>query len=399
MREEILITGEAVGRKFCRNLKRSLYYGVCDMMNDLRGHSGQNRELRKGEFWAVQDVNFELRRGQCMGLIGRNGAGKTTLLKVLSGLIKPDSGRVTVRGEVGALIALGAGFNPILSGRENIYVNASLLGLDKRTISSLIEEIVDFSGIGEFIDAPVQSYSSGMQVRLGFAVATALQPDVLILDEVLAVGDAAFRNKCYNRIGKMLKHAAVIFVSHSMEQVAHVCDKAMVLHQSRCEFVGDVNTAIQHYHRLNEAQGQDADAFLNLHAPAQDFRIDQMPESAVAGSMVTLKLKFAMEADLPDPWLRVLLYTANGLMLAEWDNHRVGQAIELCQGEARVEVTLGPLLLKPGSYSLGIQLSDTQGLIQYVWSFKQYHLTVTGREGGHGWMQFESRTLHENTAT
>ena len=144
--------------------------------------------LRDGEFFAVKDVSFELRRGDCLGLLGHNGAGKTTLLKMLNGLIKPDAGSIMMRGRVGALIALGAGFNPILTGRENIYINGSVLGLTKKEIDAKIDEIIDFAEIREFIDMPVQSYSSGMAGRLGFAVATALDPDVLIVDEVLAVG-------------------------------------------------------------------------------------------------------------------------------------------------------------------------------------------------------------------
>src|SRR5206468_4283587 len=196
----VLVHVEHVSRRFCRNLRRSLWYGIQDIARDLnpfgRNSSGGSSSLRKDEFWAVNDVSFELRRGECLGLIGRNGAGKTTLLKMLNGLIKPDCGCIEIRGRVGALIALGAGFNPILTGRENIYVNGAVLGLTKREIDEKIEEIIDFAEIREFIDSPVQSYSSGMQVRLGFAMASSLNPDILLLDEVLAVGDMGFQAKC-----------------------------------------------------------------------------------------------------------------------------------------------------------------------------------------------------------
>lgn len=206
MSDDVLVKVDNVSKRFCHSLKRSLWYGLQDLGSEIGGHrhgggsglpqSSANVQLRPDEFWAVKDVSFELRRGECLGLIGRNGAGKTTLLKMLNGLIKPDTGRIVMKGNVNALIALGAGFNPILSGRENIYTNASILGLNSAQTGQKLEEIVEFSEIEEFVDSPVQTYSSGMQVRLGFAIATALNPDILILDEVLAVGDQRFRSKC-----------------------------------------------------------------------------------------------------------------------------------------------------------------------------------------------------------
>jgi lipopolysaccharide transport system ATP-binding protein len=229
MRDEVLVRVDGISKKFCRNLKRSLWYGVKDTLSDVVGSDGRDQELRRDEFWAIDDVSFELRRGECLGLIGRNGAGKTTLLRMLNGLIKPDRGQVAVCGRVGGLIALGAGFNPILTGRENVYINGSVLGLSRKEIAARYDDIVEFAELGKFIDAPVQSYSSGMQVRLGFAVATALEPDVLLLDEVLAVGDAAFRAKCFDRIGTLLSRAAVIFVSHSEAQIYRICNEAMLL--------------------------------------------------------------------------------------------------------------------------------------------------------------------------
>lgn len=227
---ETLIKVEGVSKKFCRSLKKSLWYGLQDLGREVTGrrHGGEGR-LRPDEFWAVKDVSFELKRGECLGLVGRNGAGKTTLLRMLNGLIKPDQGRIEMLGKVGGLIALGAGFNPILTGRENIQVNASILGLSKREIDKKTGEIIDFAEIDEFIDLPVQNYSSGMQVRLGFAVASTLSPDILILDEVLAVGDADFQSKCFQRIGKMVETSAVILVSHSPHHIKKMCDRVLLL--------------------------------------------------------------------------------------------------------------------------------------------------------------------------
>lgn len=185
--------------------------------------------LREGEFWAVNNVSFSLRRGECLGLIGHNGAGKSTLLKILNGLIPPDDGEIVMRGRVAALIELNAGFNPILTGRENIYNQAALLGFSKEETDAKFDAIVAFSEVEEFLDMPVQNYSSGMRVRLGFAVASQMEPDILLIDEVLAVGDVAFRFKCINAIGELMKSAAVIFVTHTMPQVFRICSEAIVM--------------------------------------------------------------------------------------------------------------------------------------------------------------------------
>lgn len=246
-----LLRVEQVSKKFCRSLDRSLRYGIIDLAFEFFGRSASERHLRKGEFWAVRDVTFELRSGDCLGLIGHNGAGKTTLLKLLTGLIKPDGGRIESRGRVAAMIALGAGFNPLLSGRDNIIVNGALLGMSRREINDRMESIIDFSGIRDFIDSPVQGYSSGMVVRLGFAVASAIDPDILILDEVLAVGDMAFRAKCHARLGELRRAGgALILVSHSMEQVAHHCNRAILLHEGSVAMQGAPEMVIDEYFSL-----------------------------------------------------------------------------------------------------------------------------------------------------
>lgn len=246
---DTLITVESVSKKFCRKLKRSLWYGVKDLGSELIGRNNGHKALRKDEFWAVKGVSFELKRGECLGLIGKNGAGKSTLLKMLNGIIKPDEGLITMRGRVGALIELGAGFNPILTGRENIYNNAAVLGITKRRVDRILDEIIDFAEIDEFIDTPVQNYSSGMRVRLGFAVAAHLEPDVLIIDEVLAVGDVGFRAKCYNVISKISKNASIILVSHQMPQVARICTDICAINYGKTVYKGkDVPRGIDRYY-------------------------------------------------------------------------------------------------------------------------------------------------------
>ncbi|MBE0640068.1 MAG: ABC transporter ATP-binding protein [Bacteroidales bacterium] len=245
---ETLITVESVSKKFCRRLKRSLWYGVQDIGTELLGHA-KKPELRKHEFWAVNDVSFELKRGECLGLIGHNGAGKSTLLKMLNGLIKPDTGRITMKGRIGALIELGTGFNPILTGRENIYNNGAVLGFSKKEIEKKFDSIVDFAEIGDFIDTPVQNYSSGMKVRLGFSVAAQMDPDILLVDEVLAVGDLNFKLKCFNLIDHIVEHCAVIFVSHSMQLVSRLCNQILMMEGGREMYKGpDVSEGIDKYY-------------------------------------------------------------------------------------------------------------------------------------------------------
>jgi lipopolysaccharide transport system ATP-binding protein len=279
---------EGVSKKFCRSLKKSLWYGVCDIAGELSPfawHGSRGTEygarrsaesgdvqvatsdlpqvtspsLRDGEFWAVNDVSFELRRGECLGLIGHNGAGKTTLLKMLNGLIKPDRGRIEMNGRVGALIALGAGFNPVLTGRENIYIYGSILGLERREIDDIFDQIIDFAEIREFIDMPVQSYSSGMAVRLGFAVASSLRPDILLLDEVLAVGDIRFVVKCLNRLRDIASDSAVILVSHNMQSISGFCSRVVMLERGHEVIDTDnITAAIDRYYESAEISVSEA---------------------------------------------------------------------------------------------------------------------------------------------
>jgi len=243
-----LVVCRGLSKRFCRRLKRSLWYGVRDIGAEAVGRRSAPGRLRRDEFWALDDVSFTVRRGEMLGLIGENGSGKSTLLKMLNGLMKPDGGALTMRGEVQALIELGAGFNPILSGRENVRINASVLGMTKAEIDGVLPDIVEFAGLEEFIDAPVQNYSSGMKARLGFAVVSQLDPDVLLIDEVLAVGDTAFQEKCMRRMDALRKsNKAIVFVTHSLYQVEALCDSALWLEHGRVRQYGPANEVVRSY--------------------------------------------------------------------------------------------------------------------------------------------------------
>ncbi len=379
---DTLIKVEAVSKKFCRDLKRSLWYGMKDLGNELLGRRhGGDGELRPDEFWAVKDVSFELKRGECLGLIGRNGAGKTTLLRMLNGLIKPDQGRIEMRGRVGALIALGAGFNPVLTGRENIYVNASVLGLTKREIDEKIDEIIDFAEIGEFIDAPVQSYSSGMAVKLGFSVASSLSPDILLLDEVLTVGDAAFRFKCYRRVDQLLRGSAVIFVSHDMPQVARICDRAFLLDKGQVRFDGFAIDGIENYRRLNEVDGDDLSTLIKVYPPIQRFEVLDLPEE------IDYRVPFHFRATVQSAefigyvTMRLDIKNASGAFAASCAVDSSAYGVQVDSGHNSWEIGISSLPLKPGNYTVSVNLSDENGAIIAVF-YCGHRIIVNGGHVG-----------------
>lgn len=249
MPDDIVLRADHVSKKFCRTLKHVMIYGAKDIASNMVGLSSHSERLRNGEFWAVDDVSFELRWGETLGLIGPNGSGKSTMLKMINGIFMPDKGSIEIKGRVGALIEVGAGLHPMLTGRENIYVNGAILGMSKKEIDRKFDEIVDFADIGDFIDAPVKHYSSGMHVRLGFAIAAHCEPDILLVDEVLAVGDISFQNKCLNRISELFKsgNTTIIFVSHDMNAVRLLCNRCLVLNNGVMMLDGPSAEAVKNF--------------------------------------------------------------------------------------------------------------------------------------------------------
>jgi lipopolysaccharide transport system ATP-binding protein len=369
---EVLVRAEHVSKKFCRSLKRSLWYGVTDIAAALNPFGGAAAEppssailppLRPDEFWAVQDVSFELKRGECLGLIGHNGAGKSTLLKILNALIPPDTGRITMRGRVGALIELNAGFNPILSGRENIYNQAALLGFGKAETAAKFDAIVEFAEIGGFLDMPVQNYSSGMRVRLGFAVAAQMEPDVLIIDEVLAVGDVAFRFKCLNAIGELMKSAAVIFVTHTMPQVFRICSEVIVMDHGKAVFQGrQIAEGVARYLALFSGSGQHVSG--SGEVKVREVAAESAPREVGAdgavrvnhGAGLTLRARLEAVAGLSAARVQFLLWNAEMLPIMDiMTSDLAGFRVALpCSGEVMVTAVVPELGLNSGKYSLSV---------------------------------------------
>jgi lipopolysaccharide transport system ATP-binding protein len=341
-----LIEVRSVSKKFCRSLKRSLWYGLRDLGGEVFGRSGDRSTLRRDEFWAVRNASFELYPGETLGLIGPNGAGKTTLLRLLHGLITPDEGSVTVRGRMQALIALGAGFSPILTGRENIYVNASILGITGKEVARRFDEIVDFAGIPDFIDSPVQTYSSGMTVRLGFAVAAHLEPDILLVDEVLAVGDEGFQVKCLNKIGELkASGTAIVLVSHNMHIVSTYCDRVLVKNALAHELFTDVGVGVQTYKRLVHPSIEGGiEKHCSAAAGIEFVRVDIPRTELAAGSSFHLRLHYRATTACDDIEIDITLRVAGE---AGWHfqatNRTFDQRVDLPAGEGWLDITVHDL--------------------------------------------------------
>lgn len=242
-----LLRVEHVGMKF--NLSK-------ERVDDFREYLIRmltGKKLERDEFWALKDVSFSLHEGERIGILGLNGAGKSTLLKVIAGVFKPTEGKVVRNGKIVPLLELGAGFDKNYTGRENIYLYGSVLGYSRKYMDEKYNQIVKFSGLGEFIDVPIKNYSSGMRSKLGFAIATIAEPEILILDEVLSVGDRKFRRKSERRILKMMENGtAVLFVSHSLAQVQRICNKAMILDHGQMIAFGDVDEIAELYTQMTE---------------------------------------------------------------------------------------------------------------------------------------------------
>lgn len=395
---EPLIEVRDLSVKFCRDLKRSLWYGLKDMSSELLGRRAKDRDLRRDEFWAVKKVSFGLRRGQCLGLIGPNGAGKSTLLKVLNGLFKPDGGSITLRGRVCALIELGTGFRSVLTGRENVFINGSILGLSRREIHQRFDRIVAFSEIGEFIDAPVKSYSTGMSLRLAFAIAAQMEPDVLLLDEVLAVGDVGFRSRCYSAMQQMLSRSAVVFVSHAMPQVARLCTDLLVINRGETVYQGaNVREGIeQYYAQFQETESSVAGTgkavlhAISLSANGNGNGTGGIPRIRHLEPLV-LEATFSIDDQIKDVGVSVLFHDRETRGVAQVSSGSVIPPIANHGGVIRTRTLIPQIPFNPGRYALSITITEekTGEILLSQHAVKEFQ--VTGAFFGFTPVQLEGR--------
>jgi lipopolysaccharide transport system ATP-binding protein len=354
-----LVTVEHVSKKFCRNLRRSLWYGIKDLGTELAGGERDPGALRRDEFWCLSDVSLQVERADTVGLIGRNGAGKTTLLRLLNGLIKPDSGRIEVRGCMRALIALGAGFNPVLTGRENVYVNGSVLGMPKAEIDRLFDAIVDFSGIEEFIDAPVQSYSSGMAVRLGFAVAAHMNPDILLVDEVLAVGDEGFQSKCLSKIGELKSGGtAIILVSHNMHTIGTFANRVVLMENGRHTCFEDVSEGIRAYRALFvEEPDMDIQRVCSGNEKIRFPEVDIPKRELAPGESFFISIRYESSVQYPDAEIDLgIISGAEVGLYFQATNKAYQREITLEKGRHEIRIEIKSIPMADALGTLGVTL-------------------------------------------
>lgn len=322
------------------------------------------------DFWALRDVSFDVMAGETFGVIGHNGSGKSTLLKCLTQILEPDEGSVAVTGSISALLELGAGFHPELSGRENVFLNAAILGVPRKQVSERFEQIVEFSGLEQFIDTPVKNYSSGMFVRLGFAVAVNVDPDVLIIDEVLSVGDADFQAKCGDKIAEFRERGkTIVLVTHAMPDVVRICKRAAWIDHGELRMIGSPDEITDAYlataHESRSVQYQDSGRW-----GTGDIRIDCVELVDAHGAVVgvarsgePLSFRVGLHADVPVPRPEVVLsiHDQSGVLVSEVSTRARGLVIDEVTGNTTVTLGVDALPLTEGTYELSCTVLDDSG--------------------------------------
>ena len=322
--------------------------------------------LRSEEFWALKDVTFDVTPGTTVGLIGPNGSGKTTLLKIVAGILRPTEGRVVTRGRIAALLELGAGFHPELTGRENVYLNASILGLSRKETAAAFDSIVDFAELADFIDSQVKFYSSGMFVRLGFAVAVHVDPQILLVDEVLAVGDEGFQRKCLERIGEFQREGrTIVFVTHAADLVRRICDDAVVLNRGKIHARGVPDQVVREFRALMLRDdlpyaGEEGTREIEI-VSASLMREDGSSADVVAtGEGMILQVDLKAHRPVDDPVVAFALHDRNNQFVFGTNTDWRGRRFRPFEGKKRIRFHLRTMPLTDGQYwvTIGVHSRD-----------------------------------------
>jgi ABC-type polysaccharide/polyol phosphate transport system ATPase subunit len=332
--------------------------------NSLKAAAMRGRRARYEELWALRDVTFAIPKGSTFGLIGENGSGKSTLLKCMARILRPDEGAIHAEGKISALLELGAGFHPELSGRENVYLNGSILGLSKRQLTERFDEIVAFAGLEHFIDSPVKNYSSGMYVRLGFSVAINVDPDILLIDEILAVGDAEFQRRCTEKFADLKASGkTIIIVTHALSTVRDLCDEVALLEHGVLRAVGPPNQVCDQY--LGDVFVEDTSEKVETAArgigieriellDASGARVDQLR----TGTPAVIRLRYSADAPVEDPVFVVSVRTLDGAEVTRPSTEASGLSLEPVKGPGVIDLRIDRLPILPGVYDIGASLTD-----------------------------------------
>ncbi len=373
--KKYLLRHQAAGKRYVA-LRDVLTEKAKAFFGNRKSESG-NRQSTE-EFWALKDVSFEVKPGEAVGIIGRNGAGKSTLLKLLSRITEPTSGRIRLRGRVASLLEVGTGFHPELTGRENIFLNGAILGMNRVEIRDKFDEIVDFAEVEKFLDTPVKHYSSGMYMRLAFAVAAHLEPEILIVDEVLAVGDMEFQKKCLGKMEDASKGGrTVLFVSHNMDAVLRLCRHGMVLQQGTVSFVGDAKTAIGRY--LGNATKQPHEVDLSTHPRTGELRkkiqflkvrlrnhIDGDAWRLPFGWPLCMEIDFRATTALPFAEIGANIFSTTGQEIISSLSSNSIEDNAFQPGDHRCLVDFGRIFLVPGRYQMSLGLRSDSGMEDHL---------------------------------
>lgn len=396
--EDIVVAVRHLSKKFCRKLKRSMVYGIHDLARSMVGLEIDSSQLRHDEFWALQDVNFEVKRGEVLGIIGQNGSGKSTLLRVLTGIFPPDTGEILINGRVGSLIAVGAGFHPYMTGRENIALNGAILGMNRQQIREKFDEIVEFAEIGEFIDSAVSTYSSGMSVRLGFSIAIHADIDVLLADEILAVGDLGFMLKCYNKLGELRqKGISTLFVSHDLQAITNFANRVILLNKGQQEYVGENAGGLtlykKHFANIFQSEGEiekvctGTDDFkvreITFHPPLEHQKM-----SIKNGENIEYTIHYEATKDFNDIFIDTILEVPlPGSYYFQGTNHSFGKTIDIPKGEGVLNVVIHNITLNNIGAYLNFNIWVEHRTKVALW-WRKIPLYVEGNALSNGWSHF-----------
>jgi len=365
-----VITVEGLGKRYTLHhqarsgLLRDQLAGL--LRNPFR--RGETSSATNEDFWALRDVNFSVNQGDVVGIIGRNGAGKSTLLKILSRITEPTTGRITIHGRIASLLEVGTGFHGELSGRENIFLNGAILGMKRAEIRKKFDEIVAFSEVEKFLDTPVKHYSSGMYVRLAFAVAAHLEPEILIVDEVLAVGDVDFQRKCLKKMNDVTREEGrtILFVSHQLQAVQQLCNRVLVLNQGRVVKDTDTTTGLSTYASLN-TQGSGNKTQLTLGDALRLTTLAFTPANAAPFEDLGFKLCLASDDDCAVHDLCILLYNSFGQRVAIADLRQSDGSYKLLKGQTlTLHGCFARIALAPGRYSAGLFIKTSSYMADHM---------------------------------